>query len=121
MQNKKKLSILAFMAAVVASMAFVSVSSGGIKTVLGQGTNKTSMSSMNMTGKAGSSSGNMPGMGGMSSSMGGGGDMPGTLNQMCHMGNDMPAHYCEPSYHVMSSVQGVKVSAVSPLNNNSLT
>ena len=54
-------------------------------------------------------------------SMGGGGNMPGTLNEMCHTGNDMPPHYCEPSYHVMSSVQGVKVSAVSPLNNNSLT
>ena len=54
------------MAAVVASMAFVFMSSGGIKTVLGQGTNKTSMSSMNMTGTAGSNSGNMPGMGGMS-------------------------------------------------------
>ena len=64
--------------------------------------------------------GNMPGMGGMSS-MGGGGNMPGTLNQMCHMGNDMPPHYCEPAYHVMSSAQGIKVSAVSPLNNNSLT
>ncbi|MGC2383626.1 MAG: hypothetical protein WA631_11020 [Nitrososphaeraceae archaeon] len=67
---------------------------------------------------------NIPGMGGMSS-MGGGGsmggmNMPGTLHEMCHMGNDMPPHYCLPSYNVMSSVQGVKVSAVSPLNNNSL-
>ena len=84
------------------------------------------MSSMGGGGSMGgmSSMGGGGSMGGMSS-MGGGGsmggmNMPGTLHEMCHMGNDMPPHYCLPSYNVMSSVQGVKVSAVSPLNNNSL-
>ena len=75
MQNKKELSTLTFLAVIVVSMVFMSVSGGGIKTALGQVTNKSSMSGMNMTGTAGSS-GNMPGMGGMSS-MGGGGNMPG--------------------------------------------
>ena len=84
------------------------------------------MMSDNMGGMSSMGGGGMPGMGGGSMGMGGmssmgGGGMPGTLNQMCHMGNDMPPHYCEPSYHVMSSVQGVKVSAVSPLSNNSLS
>jgi hypothetical protein len=136
-KNKKEFSTLTFLVAIVVSMAFVSVSGGGIKTALGQVT-KSSMSGMNMTGIAdgrgnmsgmggmssmgGGSGGNMQGMGGMSSMGGGsGGNMPGSLNQMCHMGNDMPPHYCEPAYHVMSSAQGIKVSAVSPLNNNSLT
>ncbi|HEY7572381.1 MAG TPA: hypothetical protein VH796_13520, partial [Nitrososphaeraceae archaeon] len=151
MKNKKGFSTLTFLVAIVVSMAFVSVIGGGIKTTLGQVTNKSSMSGMNMTGTAdgrGNMSsmsgmsgmgggGNMQGMSGMSSmgsganmqgmsgmsSMGGGGggNMPGSLNQMCHMGNDMPPHYCEPAYHVMSSAQAIKVSAVSPLNNNSLT
>jgi hypothetical protein len=167
-KNKKGFSTLTFLVAIVVSMAFVSVIGGGIKTTLGQVTNKSSMSGMNMTGTAdgrGNMSsmsgmsgmgggGNMQGMSGMSgmggggnmqgmsgmSSMGGGsganmqgmsgmsgmgggggGNMPGSLNQMCHMGNDMPPHYCEPAYHVMSSAQAIKVSAVSPLNNNSLT
>ena len=92
MRNIKKLSTLAFTAAVVASMAFVFMSSGGIKTVLGQGTNKTSMSSMNMTGTAGSNSGNMPGMGGMRRSMGGGGNMPGMggMSRSMGGGGNMP-------------------------------
>jgi hypothetical protein len=137
-QNKKGFSTLTFLVAIVVSMAFVSVIGGGIKTALGQITSKSSMSGMNMTGTAdgrgnmssmsgmssmgGGGGSNMQGMSGMSSmGGGGGGNMPGSLNQMCHMGNDMPPHYCEPAYHVMSSAQGIKVSAVSPLNNNSLT
>ncbi len=70
-----------------------------------------------MSSMGGGSMGGMSSMGGGSM---GGMNMPGTLHEMCHMGNDMPPHYCLPSYNVMSSVQGVKVSAVSPLNNNSL-
>lgn len=45
---------------------------------------------------------------------------PGTISEMCNMGDDMPPRYCEPSYNVMSSVKGVKVDNVSVLNDTSL-
>lgn len=35
-------------------------------------------------------------------------DTPGVI-KICNMGEDMPTHYCEPSFQVMSSVKGVKV------------
>lgn len=41
-------------------------------------------------------------------------------NEMCNMGEDMPPHYCEPSYQVMSSVKGVKISDVTILNDTSV-
>jgi hypothetical protein len=41
-------------------------------------------------------------------------------NEMCNMGEDMPPHYCEPSYQVMSSVKGVKISDVAILNDTSV-
>ena len=59
----------------------------------------------------------MSGMGGMEH---GGGHTPGMTNEMCHMGEDMPPHYCEPSYQVMSSVKGVKISDVNILNDTSV-
>jgi hypothetical protein len=40
--------------------------------------------------------------------------VPGAVEQKCHGMGDMPPHYCEPSYKVMSSVRGVRVSAVTP-------
>jgi hypothetical protein len=40
--------------------------------------------------------------------------LPGAVEQKCHGMGDMPPHYCEPSYKVMSSVRGVQVSAVAP-------
>jgi hypothetical protein len=67
--------------------------------------------------------------GGGSSGMGGGGaghgmmmmmNVPGAIQQMCHMGKDMPPHYCEPTYHIMSSVKGFKISGVNPINDNEL-
>ena len=68
--------------------------------------------------------------GGGSSGMSGGGDhmmnmmmmmdVPGAVHQMCHMGKDMPPTYCEPSYIVMSSVKGLKISNVNPINDNEL-
>jgi hypothetical protein len=60
-------------------------------------------------------------MSGMSSGMGEDtGDTPGMINEMCNMGEDMPPHYCEPSYRVMSSVKGVKISDVAIVNDTSL-
>jgi hypothetical protein len=62
-----------------------------------------------------------------SSGMGGGGhgmmmmmNVPGFVQQMCHMGKDMPPLYCEPNYKVMSSVKGLKISNVNPINDNEL-
>ena len=45
---------------------------------------------------------------------------PGTIHQQCHMSGDMPPHYCEPYYKVMSSVVGVKVSNVDPVDEKTL-
>jgi plastocyanin len=60
------------------------------------------------------------GMSGMSGMEHGSGHTPGMTNEMCHMGEDMPPHYCEPSYQVMSSVKGVKISDVNILNDTSV-
>ena len=67
------------------------------------------------------------GMGGGSSGMGGGGghgmmmmNVPGFVQQICNIGKDMPPHYCEPNYNVMSSVKGFKISNVNPINDNEL-
>ena len=74
----------------------------------------------------GGSSGMGGGMGAGSSGMGGGGhgmmmmNVPGMVQQMCHMGKDMPPLYCEPNYKVMSSVKGLKISNVNPINDNEL-
>jgi hypothetical protein len=78
-------------------------------------------------GMDGGSSGMGGGMDGGSSGMGGGGhgmmmmmNVPGFVQQMCHMGKDMPPLYCEPNYKVMSSVKGLKISNVNPINDNEL-
>jgi hypothetical protein len=69
----------------------------------------------------GSDSGSSGGM------MGGGGPSrhgvwygPGTVHQQCHMGGDMPPHYCEPYYKAMSSVVGVKISNVDPIDEKTI-
>ena len=83
-----------------------------------------------MGGMGGGSGGGMS-HGGDSSSggmMGGGGGPsrhgvfygPGTIHQQCHMSGDMPPHYCEPYYKVISSVVGVKISNVEPVNEKTL-
>ena len=67
--------------------------------------------------------------GGGSSGMGGEGgghsmmmmmNVPGFVQQKCNIGKDMPPHYCEPNYTVMSSVKGLKISNVNPINDNEL-
>ena len=65
---------------------------------------------------------------GSSSGMGGGAghgmmmmtNIPGFVQQICHTGKDMPPSYCEPNYQVMSSVKGLKISSVNPINDNEL-
>jgi hypothetical protein len=65
----------------------------------------------------------MGGMGGMMGDMGGmmGGsahNVPGSIHQMCQQAGMMPPHYCEPSYTVMSSVKGLRISNVDVQNDN---
>ena len=78
------------------------------------------------SGMGGGMGGGSSGMGDGSSGMGGGGhgmmmmNVPGFVQQMCHMGKDMPPLYCEPNYKVMSSVKGLKISNVNPINDNEL-
>ena len=45
---------------------------------------------------------------------------PGTTHQICKNSGDMPPHYCEPYYKAMSSVVGVKISNVDPVNEKTL-
>jgi len=80
-------------------------------------------------GGQGMGSGGGQGMdGGGSSGMGGGAghgmmmmtNVPGFVQQICHTGKDMPPSYCEPNYQVMSSVKGLKISSVNPINDNEL-
>ncbi|MGY5149865.1 MAG: hypothetical protein ACW9W3_07355 [Candidatus Nitrosopumilus sp. bin_68KS] len=83
-----------------------------------------------MSGMGGSSSSGGMSMGSDSSSggmmMGGGPSKhgiwygPGTVHQQCHKDGGMPPHYCEPYYKAMSSVVGVKVSNVDPVNEKTL-
>jgi len=63
----------------------------------------------------------MSGMGGMMT-MGGSGmeHKPGMMSEMCSISERMPPHYCEPSYHVMSSVKGIRINDVFPINDKQL-
>ncbi|KAF6245494.1 hypothetical protein [Nitrosopumilus sp. b2] len=78
-------------------------------------------------GGMGSSDGGMSHGGDSSGDMMGGGPSrhgvfygPGTVHQQCHMSGDMPPHYCEPYYKAMSSVVGVKVTNVDPVNEKTI-
>lgn len=79
-----------------------------------------------MSGMGGSDSSGGMSMGSDGGMMGGGPSKhgvfygPGTTHQQCHKGGDMPPHYCEPYYKVMSSVVGVKVSNVDPVDEKTL-
>lgn len=39
-------------------------------------------------------------------------DLPGNEVEKCHAHEGMPPHYCEPVYHVMSSVRGVAIDEI---------
>lgn len=83
-----------------------------------------------MSGMGGSSSGGVShdsSSGSSSGGMMGGGPSkhgvfygPGTIHQQCHKSGDMPPQYCEPYYKAMSSVVGVKVSNVDPVDEKTL-
>jgi len=76
---------------------------------------------MGMSGMSGMEhDGGGQGMSGMSGMEHDSIDTPGMVKEMCNMGEDTPPHYCEPSYQVMSSVKGVKVSDVAIINDTSL-
>ena len=63
------------------------------------------------------------GMMNMVTMMGGSGHgskIPGMVQQVCHSGNGMVPHYCEPTYKVMSSVKGLKILDVDPISDNQL-
>jgi hypothetical protein len=63
----------------------------------------------------------MGGMGDMGGMMGGSGhNVPGSIHQMCQQAGSMPPHYCEPSYSVMSSVKGLRISNVDVQNDNTV-
>lgn len=47
-------------------------------------------------------------------------NMRGIVNEICHMGEGMPPHYCEPNYHVMISVKGLKIVGVDPVGDSNL-
>ncbi|MGZ8891101.1 MAG: hypothetical protein ACXW0J_06845 [Nitrososphaeraceae archaeon] len=81
--------------------------------------------SSGMDGEGGGHGMNGGGSSGMDGEGGGHGMMmmmnvPGSVQQKCNIGKDMPPHYCEPNYSVMSSVKGLKISNVNPINDNEL-
>lgn len=39
---------------------------------------------------------------------------PGTIDQKCREPGDMPPHYCEPAYKVVSSARGIGIGAAAP-------
>ena len=102
---------------------------GIIAGVLVSGTLTLSYDSLQADGMSSSSGGmSMGGDGGSSEGMKGGGHpskhgvfyAPGTTHQECHKGGDMPPHYCEPYYKAMSSVIGVKITNVDPVDEKTL-
>ncbi|MGY5143196.1 MAG: hypothetical protein ACW9XH_01820 [Candidatus Nitrosopumilus sp. bin_32a] len=108
--------------------------SGGMSGMSGMG-GMSGMSGMGgmsgMSGMGGMSG--MSGMGGMSgmSGMGGMSGMsgmsrhgnffvPGSIHQLCHQDSTMSPAYCEPYYHVMSSIPGVRITNIDPIDNTTL-
>jgi len=73
-------------------------------------------------------SGGMSGMSGMSGGMSGMSGMsrhgeflvPGSIHQLCHQDSTMSQAYCEPYYQVMSSVPGVRITHIHPIDNTTL-
>jgi hypothetical protein len=62
-------------------------------------------------------------MGGGGMDMGGGGmahGLPGMIREMCEGSSDRPPHYCEPQYMSISSVKGIRISAIEPMGDKSV-
>ncbi len=79
------------------------------------------MMSGGMEGMSGGMSG-MSGMGSMSGGQSRHGQFysPGTVHQTCHQDSTMSPAYCEPYYQTMSSIPGVKITSIHPVDNNTL-
>ena len=104
-------------AALLGSVAFGMCSGNALAQMGGMG-------GMGGMGKGGGhGGGEHEGMGGMG--MGGGHgmhNMPGQVEPMCRgEDGDMPPHYCEPSYKVMSSIAGVQIDHVTLNNEKSVS
>jgi hypothetical protein len=48
----------------------------------------------------------------------GGHALPGMVHEMCQPASGMPPHYCEPTYHTMSSVRGIRIATVDAVTDN---
>ena len=85
---------------------------------------QTMMSGMGGMSGMGSMSGGMGGMSGMGSMSGmsrhGAFLVPGSVHQLCHQDSTMSPAYCEPHYQVMSSIPGVRISHIHPVDNTTL-
>jgi len=88
-----------------------------------------SMSGMSGMGSMGGMSGmgSMSGMSGMGSMSGMSGMsrhgafyVPGTIHQLCHQDSTTSPAYCEPYYQAMSSIPGVKITHIHPVDNTTL-
>jgi hypothetical protein len=79
---------------------------------------QTANNTASMSGMSGDS-GHGGGSSGMSSTPGMQHES-GSIKEICSNMDDMPPHYCEPSYSVMSSIMGIKVSKITPLYENVL-
>ncbi len=99
---------IGIIAGVIVSMAIVM--SQDTSQVIAQMGGDMSGHDMRSSGDHGSSGGH-----GMS-----GHAMSGMVHEMCHGPGDMPPHYCEPTYHTMSSVKGIKISKVELLDDDSV-
>jgi hypothetical protein len=116
MHMNSKLIIAGIMAGVIAATITGAVVSFG----------NTNLATAQMSGGHMMDSGSMGGMMEGSGGQTGAGSMmtqnyPGSIHEQCggSMGN-MPPHYCEPIYKTMSSVKGIRVSAVEPMGDKSL-
>ena len=87
------------------------------------------MMSGGMGGMSGGMGGMSGGMGGMSGGIHSASDgqsrhgqfyAPGTIHQLCHQDSTMAPAYCEPYYQTMSSVPGVKIISIHPVDNTTL-
>ena len=124
--RKKETRIKKYAASLVVSTTLVLIITGMVTqgtigssflvNVLAQ-ENNSDMTSSGMGGmmEHGGQGQGMSGMGGMMER-----STSGAINEICHMGDDMPPHYCEPSYHVMSSVRGVRITDVEIANDTSV-
>ena len=98
----------------VTSNISAQTTNGTMNMSAGNNSSNSSNSSSAMQGMG--SGGGMQGMQSMDNMQG----SRGSIKEMCDKMNDMPTHYCEPSYNIMSSFMGVKIDKITPTNNKEL-